>query len=108
MTPTGRNCFMLCRHLSNCADKRTNRLSGLDSNIKRILNDPCLTSIPNDRDNPRFPMSLFLMANRVVAGDYLTDFTMMPRSFTGLMCSFAWAEVLPVMSVPQMLQSIMI
>ena len=26
-------------------------------------------------------MSLFLMANRVVAGDYLTDFTMMP---TGL------------------------
>ena len=35
-------------------------------------------------DNPRFPMSLFLMANRVVAGDYLTDFTMMPRSFTGL------------------------
>ena len=50
------------------ADKRTNRLSGLDSNIKRILNDPCL----------------FLMANRVVAGDYLTDFTMMPRSFTGL------------------------
>ena len=26
-------------------------------------------------------MSLFLMANRVVAGDYLT---MMPRSFTGL------------------------
>lgn len=29
-------------------------------------------------------MSLFLMANRVVAGDYLTDFTMMPRSFTGL------------------------
>ena len=29
-------------------------------------------------------MSLFLMANRVVAGDYLTDFTMMPRSFTDL------------------------
>ena len=28
-------------------------------------------------------MSLFLMANRVVAGDYLTDFTMMPSSFTG-------------------------
>ena len=33
-------------------------------------------------------MSLFLMANRVVAGDYLTDFTMMPRSFTGLQVFF--------------------
>ena len=29
-------------------------------------------------------MSLFLMIHSVVAGDFLTDFAMMPRSFTGL------------------------
>ena len=36
--------------------------------------------------NLGLPMSLFLVIHSVVAGDFLTGFTMMPRSFTGDYC----------------------
>ena len=41
-------------------------------------------SLPMTTHNLGLPMSLFLMIHSVVAGDFLTGFTMMPRSFTGL------------------------
>lgn len=40
-------------------------------------------------NDSRSPMPLFLVIHSVVAGDFLTGFAMMPRSFTGLHVFFS-------------------
>lgn len=55
-------------------------------------------------DSLCFPMAFFGMTYRVVADDFLTGFAMMTGSFSCFHVLFRMAVVLPVMSVPQMLQ----